>query len=466
MPTLQEVSLPPPEEASVPPPTEVSPPPPPTDDCPQLVRGAPPVSSTLVTLVSPPEQVSTLPAEEVCPPSVPENGQFAPPQSIPPSPPSPPQSSVIDLPEENIPAEANPGSSNSILIPPQSIPPPPPIQLPHQPQGAAPVTAGPVTQEASHSPPSEVSVQPVLENSLPPEKAPEPVPPPPPPVNIPLPPPLPVQGLAAIKHEPSPASTEKQTPEPASAPAVQEDFTPVVTPSLLKMVKLRSVNNSPEPPKAQEEPEVIMRNHQPSGQVPTSSSSAEAPQKPIRKSLIITSTSTSPTSVVASQQAFPSSQPLVVPPLSPSATNKSPSAMTASPSMNLQEAIRLRTAARSLGGPAPRLGLHSPPSPADIHKSTSSTASFIFSKSNRKMVTETKPVVEIKATTPNSPGVSSLMKVVGEAELVQKGVKVPPPVAKKPKTKGKETSEGAAQTAGQEGLQDGGMGRRIYPLRI
>lgn len=472
MPTLQEVSLPPPEEASVPPPKEVSP---------QLVREAPPVSSTLVTVVSPPpsievsppKQVSTLPAEEVRPPSVPENGhpssedatpvdKLAPPQSIPPS---PPQSPVIDLPEENIPAEANPGSSNSILIPPQSIPPPPPIQLPHQPQGAAPVTAGPVTQEASHSPPSEVSVQPVLENSLPPEKAPEPVPPPPP-VNIPLPPPLPVQGLTAIKHEPSPASTEKQTPEPASAPAVQEDFTPIVTPSLLKMVKLRSVNSSPEPPKAQEEPEVIMRNHQPSGQVPTSSSSAEAPQKPIRKSLIITTTSTSPTSIVASQQAFPSSQPLVVPPLSPSSTNKSPSAMTASPSMNLQEAIRLRTAARSLGGPAPRLGLHSPPSPADIHKSTSSTASFIFSKSNRKVVTETKPVVEIKATTPNSPGVSSLMKVVGEAELVQKGVKVPPPVAKKPKTKGKETSEGAAQTAGQEELQDGGMGRRIYPLRI
>lgn len=503
MPTLQEVSLPPPEEASAPPPKEVSPPPPPEvvnvvrpkDDSPQLVQEAPPVSSTLLTVVtpfpvqavspppsievSPPTQVSTLPAEEVCLPSVQENGhqssedapsvdKLAPPQSIPPSPPSQPQSSVIDLPEENIPAEADPGSSNSILIPPQSIPPPPPIQLPHQPQGAAPITVGPVTQEASHSPPSEASVQPVLENALPPEKAPEPVPPPPPP----LPPPLPVQGLAAIKHEPSPASTEKQTPEPTSAPAVQEGFTPIVTPSLLKMVKLRSVSNSPEPPKAPEEPEVIMRNRQPSSQVPTSSSSAEAPQKPIRKSLIITTTSTSPTSIVTSQQVFPNSQPLVVPPLSPStalsSTNKSPSATIASPSMNLQEAIRLRTAARSLGVPAPRLSLHSPPSPADIHKSPSSTASFIFSKSNRKVVTETKPVVEIKAATPNSPEVSSSIKVVGEAELVQKGNKVPPPVAKKPKTKGKETetSEGAAQTAGQEELQDSVMGRRIYPLHV
>ncbi|XP_033967624.1 NHS-like protein 3 [Pseudochaenichthys georgianus] len=109
--------------------------------------------------------------------------------------------------------------------------------------------------------------------------------------------------------------------------------------------------------------------------------------------------------------------------------------MTASPSMNLQEAIRLRTAARSKTGPASRLSLNSPTSPKDPQKSPCSTASFIFSKSNKRVVIETKPAPEDMAT-------------------VQK---VPPPVARKPKTKGKEIedSEGTEQTAGQEALQDG-----------
>lgn len=75
------------------------------------------------------------------------------------------------------------------------------------------------------------------------------------------------------------------------------------------------------------------------------------------------------------------------------------------------------------------------------------------------MVIETKPA-------PENLEVSSVTKVVSEAEPVKKGVKVPPPVAKKPKSKGKEieTSEGTAQTAGQEALQESIKGKRDYPL--
>lgn len=60
---------------------------------------------------------------------------------------------------------------------------------------------------------------------------------------------------------------------------------------------------------------------------------------------------------------------------------------------------------------------------------------------------DTKPGPETMTTIQKKLEVSSPTKV---------GVKVPPPVAKKPKTKGKdvETSEGMAQTAGQEALQE------------
>ncbi|XP_035529784.1 uncharacterized protein KIAA1522 homolog isoform X2 [Morone saxatilis] len=517
-PPPKEVSPPSPEEVSPPPPEEVSPPPPkevshvkPKESSPPPSQEAPStlvkdVSSTLVPVpvkdvpvpvkevpvpvkeVSPPlvikvsplpcQEVSTLSTKEVSPPSSQRNAhqsseeappvsKLTPPQSIPPPPPLPsqPQSSEqeIDLPQENVPSESKtiPVSSNSILAPPQSIPPPPPIQPLHQPPIVPPNTDGSATKEASNSPPSEVSIPPALENSLSTEKAQEHAPSPP--VNIPLPPPLPVQGLASIKYQPSPLSTENQTPELTPVPVLQDEPIPIVTPSLLQMVKLRSINSSPEPPKAEEEPEaeVTLRNRPPSHEVPTLSASGEAPQKPIRKSLIMTSpTSTSPPAIVISQPALPKSQSLVIPPGSQSTvlspTKKSPPAMTASPSMNLQEAIRLRTAARSKGGPASRLSLHSPTSPIDLHKSPSSTASFIFSKSNKNVVIETKPEPETKTTIQKNLEVSSVTNVVSEAESVKKGVKVPPPVAKKPKTKGKEieTSEGTESTAGHEALQE------------
>ncbi|KAI9537602.1 hypothetical protein NQZ68_023847 [Dissostichus eleginoides] len=475
----------PPKETSPPsPPKEVSStplkemtPPPLVKVTPLEPKEAPPahvneVSSTLVTVVSPPpvievsappgpEDISCLSTEEVSPPSAQEKAcqsseeatpvkSFTPPLSIPPPPSLPsqpnPPAKELDLPGESsvVESETISVSSHSTLTPPQSIPPPPPIQLLLHPQVVPLNTDGPATQEPSPSP----------EVSIPPEKAEEPAPSPP--VNIPLAPPLPLQGLPSIKEQPSPVSTENKTPEPTSAPAAQEGPSLIVSPSLLEMVKLRSVSSSPEPPKAQEpaEVEVTMRKQQPSNPAPPSSASGEAPQKPIRRSLIILSPPTtysppaSPPATDTEQLALPETHSVLVLPDSPTPAKRSPPAMTASPSMNLQEAIRLRTAARSKTGPASRLSLNSPTSPKEPQKSPCSTASFIFSKSNKRVVIETKPAPEDMAT---------VQKVAGEAEWVKKEVKVPPPVARKPKTKGKEIedSEGTEQTAGQGALQDG-----------
>ncbi|XP_074547565.1 uncharacterized protein LOC141806166 [Halichoeres trimaculatus] len=444
-PPKEDLSSPPPPKEVSPPPEEVSPPPPP-------VIG---VSTTLVTVKSPPSsqealpppvtQVSTLPptetsslsTAEASPPSsqetptgssgvTPPVSALTPPQSIPPPPPllTPPQQES-DPPQDKV--QSEPETSISILAPPESIPPPPPAQL----QPVEDNTGSPAPQETSPPPQPEASIPPAPAKA---EEA-EPLAP----ANIPLPPPLPSAEL-----QPSPSSTEKQTPEPTYTPVVKEDPSPMITPSLLQMVKLRSVNSSPEPPKAPEQPEeeVTMRK-----QVTTTTTSSEAPQKPIRRSLIMISpsspTSTSPPAAVVPQPTLPKTQSLVLPVTSSSTalspTKKSPPAV--SPSMNLQEAIRLRTAARSKENPPSRLSLHSPTSPLDVHKSPSSTASFIFAKSNKRVVIETRPV-----------DVSSVTKVESEAESGKKGVKVPPPVAKKPKTKGKETeaNEGTEQTAGQE----------------
>lgn len=492
------------------PPKEVSPPPPPpvefspvkpkessapvAQDVPTLVKDT---IHPRITVVSPSpgkevlppllfrdsplphKEVSAQSSAEVPPPSPQEDSsqsskeklsvsKLIPPQSIPPPPPLPsqPQSSEqeTDVPRKKIPLEPETNSlpPNSILTPPQSIPPPPPVAV--QSEAVPPKSDDPPAQEATLSPPSKVLMPPAPETTPSPEKAQEPAPSPP--INIPIPPPLPVQGLTSVKHQPRPSNTESESPEQTSVSVVQEEHTPLVTPSLLQMVKLRSINSSPEPPTAQEQPqaEVSMRKQQ-SSLVSTSSASNEAPQKPIRKSLIVTSpTSASPPDIVNSQPTLPTPHSIVIPPPSTviSPVKKSPPAMATSPSMNLQEAIRLRTAARSKESSTSHLSLHSATSPLDLQRSPSSTASFIFSKSNKKVVTDSKPMMDAKEDLQKNLEASSVTKVIGEVE--KKEVKVPPPVAKKPKSRGKEveTSEGTEQTAGQQAQQESTKGKMFW----
>ncbi|XP_028293990.1 uncharacterized protein KIAA1522 homolog [Gouania willdenowi] len=655
LPTVTMIPPPSSKDVSPQPPTH----PPPTEEFSLRAKGSP----VTVVHISPPLVIEAAPL---------------PPEHIPPP---PPQEISTD--------EAKPVS---MLSPPQSIPAPPPLIL--------------LRHSLKTGSESEVSQPSALKTSLP-ERAQETILASP--VNIPIPPPLPI-------NQPRAMSPKKQSQEQASSAVIKDESpTHIITTSLLQMVKLRSVNSSPEPPKAQEPPqtEVSLPKQEPDYQVHASPAHGEAPQKPIRRSLIMTSptfpTSTSPPAVVASIPTSPESQtvviqsesssttitlmekasdttvspsvvsssvsypvvsivetsltttvsPVVTPPVSTStddhvdekSTTVSPSGVTISTvissveaissetvtspsvltptvssvtvvssvesspaplieapptstpivisteensapssssiavassdssstvtsivekccastvssvvtptvsssidastveesppkavsisvvttsessspeekslattpapsvvipptslvpvistvdkpvstappkivvspttsttvvksptktsvtppvtspvkksattapaaSMKLQEAIRLRTVARSKESPSSRLNLHSLTSPKDFCKSPTNTASFIFAKSTKKVVIETKPISKAKE---DKQQTSSFAKVIGEAESQKKGLKVPPQVAKKPKEKEVEKSKVTEQTAGQEAHQE------------
>ncbi|XP_014018147.1 uncharacterized protein KIAA1522 homolog isoform X3 [Salmo salar] len=287
--------------------------------------------------------------------------------------------------------------------------------------------------------------------------------------------------------QPSPGITECQNQEKKSlsksSPTPPEEApTPVVTPSLLQMVKLRSVNNGDQGLKkdqsqGQNQTEVTLRAKQPSN--------GEAPQKPIRRSLIMTApppTVTSPPTTVVSQlptatvpvaaltsatvpvaalTSAPTTakfQPSIVHLPSKSSIVTSPTSKSppASATMRMQEAIRLRTEARSKEGPPSHLSLHSPTSPTGL-KFPSSTASFIFAKSTKKVVIETLSTPEAQANlTKNLVAELSSMSNPAKSTETQKevAVKVPPPVARKPRLKVTDAEPSVetehVQTAGQE----------------
>ncbi|XP_026202628.1 uncharacterized protein KIAA1522 homolog isoform X2 [Anabas testudineus] len=256
-------------------------------------------------------------------------------------------------------------------------------------------------------------------------------------VTVPLAPPLPAENLAHgvnFRRQPSLANRDNRNKEllsrHKSAPIPKEDANiPLVTPSLLQMVRLRSVNmteaqvNAPSEDKQTSEGAPFQENCPVSILGPQN-----IPQKPIRKSLSLKS----PPQTVKTSPATPST-----------------------PSMRLQEAIRMKTAAMSSRDGLPsRLGMRSQtyscvtepgalslksPEGYDMHKSPSSTASFIFSRSTKKVVIETAAA--------SSPDAQASLKQSLAAELMQvseqsraaafsnggvKCEKVPPPVAKKP----------------------------------
>lgn len=199
-----------------------------------------------------------------------------------------------------------------------------------------------------------------------------------------------------------------------SVPIPKEDANiPLVTPSLLQMVRLRSVSVAEEEGNVPLEEKTAKVETVSLESCPLAVQSPQCtPQKPVRKSLSVKSTS-------------------------------QPSAAVTQPSLRLQEAIRMKTAAMStreslLARPVVRL----PPynsvgdSGLDMHKSPASTASFIFSRSNKKVVID---------SVGHSPEAQMALKQNLAAELLQVseqprsrafsngGIKsVPPPVARKP----------------------------------
>ncbi|KAJ3608966.1 hypothetical protein NHX12_023494 [Muraenolepis orangiensis] len=231
-----------------------------------------------------------------------------------------------------------------------------------------------------------------------------------------------------FRRQPSLANREARSKEilsrHKSVPIPKEDANiPLVTPSLLQMVRLRTVSMIEDEMSA-----VPVEDHSmpsngglqlPQDNCPAPTSGPQGtPQKPIRKSLSYKSAHTVKTSSVTRN----------------------------SPSMRLQEAIRMKTAAMSsrdclpsrLGSRLLMSGGFGESGTIDPLKSPASTASFIFSKSTKKVVIETAA---------SSPEAQAGLKQSLAAELIQttdrtkggtvsnggvKWDKVPPPVAKKP----------------------------------
>lgn len=213
---------------------------------------------------------------------------------------------------------------------------------------------------------------------------------------------------------------------------------PLVTPSLLQMVRLRSVSMTEDQVKAPSENKPTTEGAPVEENCPVSIQGAQnTPQKPIRKSLSLKS---------------------------PPQTLKTTSVTMNSPSMRMQEAIRMKTAAMSSRDGLPsRLGVRPPtyssvsepgaqalipPVAGDVHKSPASTASFIFSRSTKKVVIETAATCspEAQASLKHSLA-AELMHVSEQSKAVAfsnggvKCDKVPPPVAKKPTHSGMSPSQ-------------------------
>lgn len=257
--------------------------------------------------------------------------------------------------------------------------------------------------------PARVLPQPPSPAEPPPEAA---VPPPLPP---PLPPPsastLPPQ-ISLKKAANGPRADAKKEPASwsKSSPVPKEDASlPIVTPSLLQMVRLRSVSVEPS-----------------AGAAAGAGAGAEersAPQKPVRRSLSM---------------------------------RQPPPAKDAVPSNQLHHAVHLKAAALSSGEAAEKpLGSRAalplpegPPGDGQLsprNKSPASTASFIFAKSSKKLVMETASSPETQAdlkrnlvaelmsfSGQRSAAPAAAQQGSGKVQANRKPGKIPPPVAKKP----------------------------------
>ncbi|XP_032392281.1 NHS-like protein 3 isoform X2 [Etheostoma spectabile] len=250
-------------------------------------------------------------------------------------------------------------------------------------------------------------------------------------ISVPVAPPFPAENLfpgVHFRRQPSIQNREARSKEllsrHKSAAIPKEDANiPLVTPSLLQMVRLRSVNMTEDQVKAPSEDKSTNQGASDQENCPVSIPGPQTtPQKPLRKSL----------SLKSSPQ-----------------TLKTSSGLINTPSMRLQEAIRMKTAAMSSRDGLPsRLGVRSStyssvgehgalslksPEGFDMHMSPASTASFIFSRSTKTVVIETPAASSTEA--------QASLKQSLAAELMQAPVfsngggkldKVPPPVAKKP----------------------------------
>nr|XP_060641700.1 uncharacterized protein KIAA1522 homolog [Anolis sagrei ordinatus] len=236
-----------------------------------------------------------------------------------------------------------------------------------------------------------------------------------------------------FKKEPAARSKSSSVPK-------EDANLPIVTPSLLQMVRLRSVNMDAHGPAAvptigkplaeQNGPSVGI-NGKTGPQQPT------APQKPIRKSLSLRGHPS------ASKEAA-SSNPMH------NAVRLKASTLSSRDTPGLGAAVERKAGNRMTLPAFPTSTLSaagevkdSPASP--LHKSPASTASFIFARSPKKLVIESSSSPEAQANLQKNL-VAELMTVSGQRSVAAPGLhhqasgkatgekvqKVPPPIAKKP----------------------------------
>ncbi|KAL8220333.1 UNVERIFIED_CONTAM: hypothetical protein K2H54_043768 [Gekko kuhli] len=239
-------------------------------------------------------------------------------------------------------------------------------------------------------------------------------------------------GSSRLDLKKEPASRTKSNPMP------KEDASlPIVTPSLLQMVRLRSINMDAHSPMASPAAAKLPVEQNGTSSGASSKPVQAAPQKPIRKSLSLKG----PPS--ASKGASPSN------PLHNAVRLKASTlSSTDAPSLGTAE----RKARNRLTLPTPSTAAMAAPGDtkdgqlSPLHKSPASTASFIFAKSSKKLVIETSSSPEAQANLKKNL-VAELMNVSGQRptatlglnqqgsgkpEAQKKPQKIPPPIAKKP----------------------------------
>lgn len=279
-------------------------------------------------------------------------------------------------------------------------------------------------------------------------------------VSAPAAPALPAENVShgvAFRRQPSVTNRDARSKEllcrHKSAPIPKEDANiPLVTPSLLQMVRLRSVSMAEEQIKAPSEDKSTIQGEAATQNSPDATPGAQStPQKPIRKSLSLRS---------------------------PQLSGKTPTVALNTPSMRLQEAIRMKTAAMSSRDGLPSLLRSSTqgcsteqgaqslklPEGYDLHKSPASTASFIFSRSTKKVVIETAASCSPEAQAGLKQSLAAeLTQLSDQSQVVSNGRlksdKVPPPVARKPSHGGVASSPTHLACSAQEPEADGAIQR-------
>ncbi|XP_073729548.1 uncharacterized protein [Misgurnus anguillicaudatus] len=538
------------QNAPPPPPPGTAPPPPPatvwwqTESSPDTVDSlipphplfpppAPPQNEIVIPPPPPATQQSIL-AMHWLPPDIPA----PPPKEVPPPPLQPPPPQEVPLPPlQRYYQSQTPPPQHVPPTPPQSVPPTPPLT--HKVQPPPPPTPPPAPKQIPCPPPHDIVLTSVTRQT-----------------NVPAPPPPPPPLPADLKLEARLVTPEKEEKRSSSPTVAKEETSvPMITQSLLQTVRLRSVRSNPS------------QAVNPSQPTQKSGVSQDAPPKPARRSLIITSlppdldalsstepkteapapsapinptitsdtlqestepetksvsvdqntqnTILAPTSSLATttptepnikpSPAEPASEPEPIPSTTvpkdqpiisepkielhaeepskspqpsvkqesiteiPSKPEEQPKTQTSSfippvitytphlisppanTSMRLQDAIRLRTAAKDTQ--PMRFGLRSPSAVTSGNispNSPASTASFIFAKSPKRVVIETatSPAAQadLRRTLAAELASVSDSSHVKSNDSNKTANKVPPPVAVKPKAKVDSAAQNSAET--------------------